>query len=448
MRLRTPDRRTFIALLAILLVAGCGPGAPDDGSEHEEAPGELFEGDEERDIDPDVDAETFERFTADNRDFAFSMFDQLREEEGEDENVFASPHSISSALAMTYEGADGNTREEMADALHFEVDDEQLHPAFNRLDLELEQRTDIDTDDDEELTLEIVNQTWGQQDYPFLDPYLDVLSKHYGAGMYAVDFTTEYEEIRQEINAWVENRTEGHIEDLLPERSLDELTRMVLVNAIYFYSTWADPFDEDRTSEQPFTRIDGSEVEVDMMRHDEPTSAGHYAGDDTTAVSLPYVGGDLGLVALKPTDDDADFLEWEQDFDRQAFDEAIDEMDHSGEGYVELPSFEDEGEFDLIPPFQELGMEEAFDDARADFSRMADLQAAGENLYISGIFHQTFVEVDEEGTEAAAATGVVVGAESAPLTNFEVRFDRPFYYAIYDHGTDSILFLGRMLDPS
>lgn len=437
-----------IGLLATGLLVGCGGDDPDD--DFAEAPGELLEGDQPRDADPDVDEDTFAQFTADNRDFAFSMFDQLRAEEGDDENVFVSPHSISSALAMTYEGADGNTRDEMAQALHFGVGDDHLHPAFNKLDLELDSRTDIDTDDDEDLDLRIVNQTWGQQDYPFLDDYLNVLSRHYGAGMYAVDFRTEYEQIRQRINEWVENQTEGHIEDLLPERSLDSMTRLVLVNAIYFYGSWSDPFSDSLTTDKPFARLDGSEVDAEMMRHGEPTSADYFGGDETTAVSIPYVGGDLAMIAMKPTDETADFTTWEDQFDRQAFDDVVGELERL-KGHVELPKFEEEGDFDLIPPFAELGMEDAFDGGRADFGRMADLNEAMENLYISGIFHQTFIDIDEEGTEAAAATGVVVGAEDAsmpPEPEFEVTFDRPFYYAIYDHGTDTILFMGRMVDPS
>lgn len=428
------------------LLVACGPDDP-PGDDPQEAPGTLLEGETERDTDPDVDAETFDEFTADNRDFAFAMFDELRAEESDDENVFVSPHSISSALAMTYEGAADNTRDEMADALHFGVGDEHIHPAFNKLDLELDSRTDIETDEDEDLELEIVNQTWGQDDYPFLDSYLDVLSEHYGAGMYAVDFTTDYEQIRQEINAWVEDQTEDLIEDLLPPNSLEPLTRLVLVNAIYFYGTWEDTFDSDSTRDRPFELLDGSEVDVDMMRHDDMTSAGYHEGDDATAVSLPYVGGELAMVAVKPTDDEADFVSWEEEFSRQDFDDVVDGLEQQ-QGFVDLPKFEDEGEYNLIPAFEQLGMVDAFDDIDADFSNMADLEEAMENLYISGIFHQTFIEVDEEGTEAAAATGVVVGADSAPIPDFEVSFDRPFYYAIYDHGTDTILFMGRMVDPS
>ena len=437
------QRQLIVLTAAALLLVACAPD--DDEQEVAQAPGTLFEGDEERDTDPDVDADNFDEFTADNRDFAFSIFDEIRDEKGEDENVFLSPHSISTALAMTYEGAAENTRDEMAEALRFHVGDDVLHPAFNKLDLELDARTDIDTDDGEDLELEIVNQTWGQEDYPFLDPYLNVLSKHYGAGMYAVDFRAEFEQIREDINAWVEDRTEGHIEDLLPDGSLDSLTRLVLVNAIYFYGTWQDTFDDGRTSDEPFERLDGSQVDVEMMRHSEPTTAGHFEGDDTTAVSLPYVGGELAMVVAKP-DDGEDFTSWEDGFDRQSFDDVVEGLEDK-KGFVDLPKFEDEGDYDLIPPLQALGMSDAFGGA-ADFSRMADLEEAMEDLYISGIFHQTFIDVDEEGTEAAAATGAVVGAQSAPVSEFEVRFDRPFYYAIYDHGTDSILFMGRMVDPS
>ena len=457
---KTPPKQLFIAALALLLIAcGSSDDEPDDPQDPNgnnddppaaasEAPGELLQGSKTREASPDVDDQIFAQFTADNRDFAFSMLNELHTEEGDEANLFLSPHSISLALAMTYAGAKENTKAEMAQALHFLLDDDELHPAFNKLDQELATRSDFEPDEDDDVAfdLDIVNQTWGHETFPFLDDYLDLLSLHYGAGMYAVNFESDFEEIRQEINKWVESRTEDRIQDLLPEDSLDSDTRFVLVNAIYFFGSWQHPFDEDLTDDADFRRLDDSTTEVPMMRHSDSITTGYYEDDDTVAVSLPYIGDDVSMLAIMPADEDDDFLQWEADFGRQQFDTVTDGLSNM-EGHVRFPRFEDEGEFDLQTPFKALGMEDAFDEALADFTGMYDSSQAA-NLYITDIFHKSFVSVDEEGTEAAAATAVVMGIESAPMEVFDVTFDRPFYYAIYDHPTDTILFLGRMVDPS
>ena len=473
MSLKSLPRHLLVATLALLLIA-CGssddpdpqdpnanngdppaanqnndePGNNDDPAEVSEAPGQLLQGSKTRDDDPDVDDQLFDEFTADNRSFAFSILETLQDDEGDDANLFLSPHSISLALAMTYAGAQEDTKAEMAEALHFLLDDDELHPAFNKLDQELATRADFEPEEDEDVAfdLDIVNQTWGHETFPFYDDYLDLLSLHYGAGMYAVDFVSNFEQIRQEINAWVEAQTEDRIEDLLPEDSLDSDTRFVLVNAIYFFGSWKHPFEEDLTEDRAFTRLDDSTVDVPMMRLPDTITTDYFEDEDTVAVSLPYIGDDVSMLAIMPADENDDFLQWEAEFGRQEFDAVTAQMSPM-EGYVEFPSFEDEGDFDLQPAFKALGMEDAFDPSDADFTAMYD-RSQSANLYITDIFHKSFVSVDEEGTEAAAATAVVMGIESAPMEMFDVTFDRPFYYAIYDHPTDTILFLGRMVDPS
>ncbi len=451
--LRHTPRALLIALFALSLIACGSDDDPDDpnGNNGDPAaadpPGEVLQSELSRDTDPDVDAATFEELTSDNRDFAFSMLDQLRDEGDEGDNLFISPHSISIALAMTYAGAEEDTREQMAQALRFHLDDDELHAAFNKLDLELAQRSEIELDDDEDqaFELDVINQTWGHQDFDFVDDYLDLLALNYGASMSLVDFVSDYEEIRQDINAWVEAQTNDRIEDLLPEGSLGDDVRFILVNAIYFYGSWADPFEESATQDREFTLLDDSTVEVPIMTQD--TSYGLFEDDDTVAVSLPYVGEEVSMIAFMPADEDDDFSQWEQGFDRQDFDQLVDDMT-SQRVMLSFPRFEDDAEFELKETFEAMGMVDAFDDCDADFEGITGHPPCIDfkSLYIDEIFHQTFVSVDEEGTEAAAATGVV-GATPTSMPP-QVEFDRPFYYAIYDHPTDTVLFLGRMVDPS
>lgn len=414
-----------------------------------DAPGEARKSELSRETDPDVDNQTFADFTADNRDFAFSLFDQLREDEGDGENLFVSPHSISIALAMTYAGAEEDTREQMAEALQFNLDDDALHPAFNKLDQALDQRSEIELEEEEDqaFSLDVVNQTWGHDDFDFVDAYLDLLGLHYGAGMYVVDFVSDYEQIRKDINAWVEGQTNDRIEDLLPEDSLTEDTRFILVNAIYFYGTWENTFDEQATSETPFTLLDDTTEEVPMMRQDSRFGLFDKEDDDTIAVSMPYVGEEVSMVAFMPADEEDDFLQWEQDFTRQDFDTVIEEM-MDMRVMLSFPRFEDDAEFELEETFEALGMIDAFDECDADFGGITGHPPCLDfkSLYIDEIYHQSFVSVDEEGTEAAAATAVVGDTPTSMPPS--VTFDRPFYYAIYDHPTDTILFLGRMVDPS
>ena len=447
-----------IACLALFLLTACGdsddpqdPGNQNHGDDppaSAEAPGELMQSDVDQDTDPDVDDAVFAEFSADNRDFAFSIFDQLRQEEGEGENIFTSPHSISLALAMTYAAAEENTRDEMAQALRFLIDDDDLHPAFNLLGNELDSRSDLDLDEDEgeAFELDVVNQTWGQDGAPFAQDYLDLLALNYGAGMYGVNFAEDPEEIREGINKWVEAQTNQRIEDLLPEGSITPATIMVLVNAIYFYGSWNAPFDEELTESADFTRPDNSTTSVEMMDHFSTVAAGYYEDDDTVAVSIPYVGRDLSMIALKPADEDDDFYAWEEALSREDFDAIVDEMSVS-QGSLQFPKFEDEGEFGLVDAFQALGMNDAFEPSAANFMGFYDDMDLPSPV-ISGIFHKTFVAVDEEGTEAAAATAVVAEDTSAPVEQWSARFDRAFSYAIYDHPTETILFMGRLVDPS
>ncbi|TXD37241.1 serpin family protein [Lujinxingia vulgaris] len=417
-----------------------------------EGPGDVVRSELSRIIAPEVEATVQEQLASDNRDFAFDLFAQLREEGEPGDSIFVSPHSISLALAMTYGGAQENTKTEMAEALRFTLPDDELHPAFNLLDQELASRSEYVPSEEsggEPLVLNVVNQTWGQQGFPFESDYLDLLALHYGAEMRLVDFMSAAEAIRGEINQWVEDQTNERIKDLLPEGVLSADTRLVLVNAIYFYGSWLSPFDEDLTEDAPFTLLDASQVSVPMMR--QSAEFGFYEDETTVAASLPYVGNEASLILWMPADAEADFGAWEQGLTREDFDAIATQVRGATDGEVFLPRFESEGDYTLVDTFKALGMVDAFDFCDADFGGITGAEPCtpGESLYISEILHKSFVSVDEKGTEAAAATAVIMDTEtSVPVDPPSVRFDRPFYYAVYDHGTDTILFMGRMLDPS
>jgi serpin B len=330
----------------------------------------------------------------------------------------------------------------MADTLHFNLPPERLHPAFNALDLGLEGQPS--GDEETGLQLNIANAIWGQQGYPFEQAYLDTLSENYGAGLRLLDFIGAPDTSRVTINDWVSEQTEERIQDLLPEGTITTDTRLVLTNAIYFYGAWASPFEEDATVDDPFTLLDGSQVSVPMMN--QTTEFDYLDGDGFQAVSLPYEGGQMALLVMLP--DEGEFDGFAAGLDAGQMEAIQDGLQHK-EVVLSLPRFEYGSEFNLSNTLAGMGMPLAFDGLQADFSGMVS-QDDLPNLYISDVIHKAFVKVDEQGTEAAAATGVVVGVMSAPLPSEQVvmRVDRPFFFAVVDQQSGSILFVGRVLDPS
>jgi len=397
--------------------------------------GEVLASDKERIASPDVNPSEQALLVEGNSAFAFALYQALREQEG---NLFYSPHSISVALAMTYAGARSQTAEQMAATIQFLLEQERLHPAFNWLDAELASRGEgAQGKDGEGFRLNIVNAIWGQKDYGFLSAFLDVLAENYGAGLRILDFASETEKSRLAINDWVSDQTEERIEDLIPQGVLTSGTRLVLTNAIYFNAAWEYPFDEDMTEDGPFYLLDGGQVVVPMMRQTE--SFGYTDGEGYQAVELLYDGDELSMVIMLT--EDGQFEVFEEGLQADTVSDIIGGLQLT-EVALAMPQFEFDSEFSLKDTLAEMGMPIAFSGA-ADFSGMT----GSPDLSIDAVLHKAFVSVDEAGTEAAAATAVIM-TEEAPEPLVWLTLDRPFIFLIRDIGTGAILFVGRVLNPT
>jgi len=399
------------------------------------AGGELLISDKERITSPDVNPSEQALLVEGNSAFAFELYQALKGEEG---NLFYSPHSISVALAMTYAGARGETAQQMAATLQFLLEQERLHPAFNWLDVELASRGEgAQGKDDEGFRLNIVNAIWGQKDYGFLPTFLDVLAENYGAGLRILDFMNETEKSRLTINDWVSDQTEERIKDLIPEGVITSLTRLVLTNAIYFNAAWEYPFNEDVTADGHFYLLDGGQVIVPMMKQTE--AFGYTDGEGYQAVELLYDGGELSMVILLPAP--GNFEAFEEGLQAQQVCDIISGLQFTGVALT-MPKFEFDSEFSLTDTLAGMGMPIAFSGA-ADFSGMT----GSPDLFISEVLHKAFVSVDEAGTEAAAATAVIVGETAIPGQPVEVTIDHPFIFLIRDIETGAILFVGHVMNP-
>jgi len=370
-----------------------------------------------------------------NTVFTLDLYQELKNKEG---NIFYSPYSLSVALAMTYAGARGETEQQMAEALSFYLSQDHLHPAFNYLERELVSRGEgAEGKDGEGFRLNIVNDIWGQKDFVFLSDFLDTLAENYGVGLKTLDFINAPEESRITINDYISEQTEEKIKDLIPEGIIDAMTRLVLTNAIYFNAAWEYPFGEEMTSDGIFHLLDGGEVTVPMMHQGE--SLGYTEGDDYQAVELKYDGEELSMVILLP--ESGQFENFEMALDAESLNDIIDNLENK---HVELtlPKWEYESSFMMKEILQTMGMPIAFT-AAADFSGMTGRP----DLYIADVIHKAFVSVDEAGTEAAAASAVIMKLTSAPADPAVVTVDRPFIFLIRDIETGAILFFGRVVNP-
>lgn len=371
-----------------------------------------------------------------DNEFAFSLYQALRDNTG---NVLYSPFSVSMALAMTYAGAKGTTATQMADTMHYTLPQDRLHQAFNSLDRELSSRGQgAKGKDGKGFRLNIVNALWGQKGYKFLSDYLDLIAANYGAGLNTLDFKTAAEPSRKTINTWVADQTEQRIKDLIPAGAITDMTRLVLTNAIYFNAAWARQFEKAATRPAAFHLLDGKDVQVPMMN--QTLGLNYAAGNGYEAAELPYDGHELSMLIIAP--EKGKFAEFEKSLTAGRVSEIISSL-KSRQVSISLPLFKFESKFSLKKALTSMGMPVAFS-RDADFSGMT----GNRELSISDVIHQAFVEVDETGTEAAAATAVVMTATAMPLQPIQMTVDRPFIFLIRDIKTGAIIFVGKVVNPS
>lgn len=409
-------------LLAVALLAAC-TGSAEDIPE--------VRSDLARDLTPDVTEAEVAALVEGNTDFATRIYRRAAATPG---NLFMSPHSMSTALAMAYAGAAGDTATQMADALRFTLGEPSLHAAFNALDLELASRADAATGDTIPFRLTTANGVFGQKDWPFLASFLDTLALHYDAGVHVLDFARDPEDARGTINGWVADRTNEKIKDLLPPGSINTATRLVLTNAIYFSAAWAEPFDQADTADRPFFLAGGTKIDVPTLYgHAE---RGYGEGPGFVAAELPYDGGQLSMVVVVPDD----LATFEAGLDAARLAEVVGSL-RTYLLELSLPMFRFDAPLSLREHLTALGMVDAFTGA-ADFSRID----GDKNLVIADVLHKGFVAIDEHGTEAAAATAIIFEDTSIPEVA-SLTVDRPFLFFIRDRPTGAVLFIGRVVDP-
>ncbi len=372
-----------------------------------------------------------------NNKFALALYDKLREEKG---NLFFSPYSISTALAMAYAGAKGQTQAQMADVLHFptgpnDVNATKFQSVFGQIIKDLNARGAAG-----DYELAVANALWGQKGYSFLKEYLLLIETNYGGGLNEVDFVGAAEAARQTINKWVEQKTKDKIKDLIPQGMLNNSTRLVLTNAIYFKGKWANQFKKERTQDEPFTLLDGQKINVPMMSQTE--KFGYTEAEDFQLLELPYVKDELAMIILLPKK-----INGVADFEKKLTSENLSRWMgelHKQKVVVSVPRFKMTQQFGLADTLRSMGMADAFSAQLADFSGMTGTR----ELFISAVVHKAFVDVNEEGTEAAAATGVGMAMSAAPQKMPVFRADHPFIFLIRDNKSASILFIGRVMEPT
>jgi len=376
---------------------------------------------------------------AGNNKFALELYGKLENTStslsaGQQGNLFLSPYSISTALAMTSAGARGQTEKQMAETLCFApMKNEQFHKTFGEIIGQLNASGEKGG-----YALVVANALWGQKDYNFLPEFLTFVKKNYEGDLQQVDFATQTEATRKKINAWVESKTKDKIKELIKPGTLDSMTRLVLTNAIYFKGKWAAQFKPESTKDLPFTLLNGEKVNTPTMS--QTGKFGYMETNDIQALEMPYVNNDLSMVILLPKKADGiKGLEKELVSDNLAGWLA---KIYKREVQVFIPRFKMTSEFELAKVLGEMGMPDAFS-GKADFSGMT----GNKDLFISAVVHKAYVDVNEEGTEAAAATGVTMKLTSVAPPPPVFRADHPFIFLIRDNQTGSILFLGRVANP-
>jgi serpin B len=411
----------FISLLVIVGLLTVGSGVTAVAEEKSQTESETIP------VVPSRVLSAAERsLVAGNTQFAFDLYRILRQEEG---NLFFSPYSISQALAMVYTGSHGKTEEQMASALHFEFAPYDLPPVFGALHSELVRRGTRN------FQLRLANSLWWQEGYALRQAYLNTLRRRYGATVEALNFLATPEKSRATINKWVSRHSNGKIRELLPQGSITPLTRLVLANAVHFRATWKERFNADFTSNSPFHMHYGGQVIVPMMKQITPFA--YTATHEVQTVELPYIGERFSMVVLLPARGQFEGFADSLTADRVA---AIVEHLSMQMVQVYMPKFEFRSSFELADALAKLGMRDAFILGRANFRGMALTR----ELFLGDLYHQTIISVDENGTFAAAGTAGDMVAPEVPV----VKLNRPFIFLIRDIETNTILFIGQVMDPS
>lgn len=381
--------------------------------------------------EPDVAA-----LVASNGRFAVDLYKAASK--GDQDFVF-SPSSLSAALLMSSAGARGETATEMASAMRTRLSAERLHAAANAIDSSLHSLGVVPGEaGTSPFTLNVVNQLWGKSGFAFESAFLDTLAENYGAGVYTLNFAGEPEASRAILNRWVSDNTGHMIAQLFPPNSIKNTTHLVIANATYFKALWAVPFVA--AGEADFTRLDLATVQAPVMRQSAQFS--YVDTGDMRIVTIPYYENKASMTIVVPED----FADFEAQLDS---DSLLRRVDQAPLEYVSLtmPKFSIRSLLDAQETLKRLGMRLAFDEDQADFSGISTRQ----RIWIDDVLHQATIDVDETGTEATAATGVVFGGDasaSEPPTPIEFRVDQPFFYFIRDKVTHSLLFVGRVVDPS
>ncbi len=427
--LTTTARLTVFALL----LSACGET---DGSINEQDAMTVASS-LDRDLSPQPTAQALETLADGNHALTLDLYGATS---ASGDNYMVSTLSVRTAFAMMYAGARGDTANEMSTVLRFDAEQSRLHEAMNALDLALQSRqlAEDTTLDLGAVELRQANAFWARIGEPWRATYLDTLAVNYGAGIRVVDFGSDPDAARRTINRWVEEQTQDRIKDLLPEGSVPAETLSVLTNAIYFKAPWQSPFLDGATQSGSFFRVDGTTSTADFMT--QIAEFGYASDSGWSAVELSYRGNALSMVILVP--DEGTFATFDAGLTVQQVTGAIERLEPTMVDLT-LPKFEFETEFTLSKTLADLGMPLAFTN-QADFRDMLE----GGGIKIDEAYHKTFIAVDERGTEAAAATGIVGVPTSAPIVDATVRLDRPFYFMIRDRETNVWLFFGRVMDPS
>ncbi len=407
--------KTFpAAIIAVLLLSGCTdsnfPPMADESAATPESIAQVVSG---------------------NNEFAFELYSKLREKHG-NENVLFSPYSISTALAIAHEGAAGTTSEQMLGTLNLPEDGMARNSSFASIYNSLNRKG-------KQYELYTANALWAQKDYPFSEEYVALVKKYFGASAQNLDFINEAEKSAQAINSWAEKNTNGKIKQIVSKDMLSGI-RLVITNSVYFKGQWATQFDKSKTKEEDFETSPGNKIKVQMMSTGEGEQKYKYAEtEDLQAIELPYKGKELSMFILLPKENDIAGLE--NSLTEEKFSDIKESM-YETEIPVKIPRFKFDADYSLGDDLQQMGMQEAFLDS-ANFSVMDTLKG----LKIGFVVHKAVIEVNEEGTEAAAVTavGMMTTSVREPLI---FRADHPFVFVIQDNKTGSILFIGKIIDPT